>query len=245
MYLVVAEHLRKEYNGSAEKVAALNGISVSIEQGEFVAVMGPSGSGKSTLLSVLGGLNHPTAGKVVVDEIDLYSLSAEWLADFRREYLGFVFQSCQLIPYLTVAENVMLPLAVTQYSNVQQLEMAKAILNKVGLEKKARRLPDELSGGEQERVAIARALVNQPPIVLADEPTGNLDSATSEEIMRLFQSLNADGQTIVIVTHNPENVKYVQRCINLRDGKLTVARSEQETPALGRGASSLGRFGGL
>lgn len=220
MSLIVAEHLHKEYDGSAEKVAALNGISVDIEQGEFVAVMGPSGSGKSTLLSVLGGLNHPTDGRIVVDKIDIYSLSAERRADFRREYLGFVFQSFQLIPYLTVVENVMLPLAVSQYSNSQQMDMATAILERVGLEKKLKRLTDELSGGEQERVAIARALVNQPPVVLADEPTGNLDTATSEDVMKLFQSLNAEGLTIIMVTHNPENLRYTKRCIHLKDGQL-------------------------
>jgi len=225
--LIIAEHLRKEHNGSAEKVTALGDMSVEIEEGEFVAVMGPSGSGKSTLLSVLGGLNHPTAGKVVVDEIDIYALPPERLADFRREYLGFVFQSFQLIPYLTVLENVMLPLAVTECSNAQQVEMATAMLNKVKLEKKSNRLPDELSGGEQERVAIARALVNQPPIVLADEPTGNLDTATSEEIMQLFQDLNKDGQTIIMVTHNPENVKYVHRCIRLRDGRADFEQQGQ------------------
>lgn len=238
MNLIVAEHLRKEYNGSAEKVSALNGISVSIEQGEFVAVMGPSGSGKSTLLSVVGGLNRPTSGRVVVDEIDIYSLSTERLADFRREYLGFVFQSFQLIPYLTVVENVMLPLAVSQYSNRQQMDMATAILKKVGLDKKARRLPDELSGGEQERVAIARALVNQPPIVLADEPTGNLDTATSEEVMKLLQSLNAEGQTIIMVTHNPENLRYAKRCIHLKDGRI---RDQIRPPAEERNMSSISR----
>jgi len=230
MSLIVAEHLCKEYNGSAEKVAALNGMSVEIDQGEFIAVMGPSGSGKSTLLSVLGGLNHPTAGKVLVDEIDIYSLSTERLADFRREYLGFVFQSFQLIPYLTVVENVMLPLAVSQHSNRQQMDMATVILNRVGLEKKLKRLPDELSGGEQERVAIARALVNQPPIILADEPTGNLDSFTSAGIMQLLQTLNREGHTVVIVTHNPVNVSYSNRCIELRDGKLAHSELEQAPP---------------
>jgi putative ABC transport system ATP-binding protein len=224
MSLILAEKLRKEYGSGADNVAALNDITINIEQGEFVAVMGPSGSGKSTLLSVLGGLNHPTAGKVVVDEIDLYSLSSDRRADFRREYLGFVFQSFQLIPYLTVVENVMVPLAVTQYSNAQQTDMATAILNKVGLEKKFKRLPDELSGGEQERVAIARALINQPPIVLADEPTGNLDTTTSEEIMMLFETLNAEGQTIIMVTHNPENTKHAHRCIHLVDGRVRAEK---------------------
>jgi putative ABC transport system ATP-binding protein len=182
--------------------------------------MGPSGSGKSTLLSMLGGLSHPNEGGIFVDEIDIYSLPAEQLADFRREYVGFVFQSFHLIPYLTVAENTMLPLTVTGYSSTDQKSMAGAILERVGLTSKTNRLPDELSGGEQQRVAIARALINQPPMILADEPTGNLDTATSEEIMRLFQSLHSEGQTIIMVTHNQENVKYVQRCVNLRDGRI-------------------------
>lgn len=221
MSLISAERLHKEYNGSAEPVAALQEVSLEIQQGEFVAVVGPSGSGKSTLLSVIGGLNHPTAGKVVVDEIDIYSLSAERRADFRREYLGFVFQSFQLIPYLTVAQNVMLPLAVTEYSSVQQMDLVMGILNRVGLKKKSSRLPDELSGGEQERVAIARALVNQPPIIMADEPTGNLDSTTGEEIMNLLLGLNETGHTIIMVTHNPENVCYAQRTIQMRDGMVS------------------------
>jgi putative ABC transport system ATP-binding protein len=148
--------------------------------------MGPSGSGKSTLLTILGGLNHPTEGELVVDEISIYRLSLEKLADFRREYLGFIFQSFQLIPYLTVIENVMLPLSITERSNREQVEMAETILEKMGLKGKAKRLPDQLSGGEQERVAIARALVNSPPILMADEPTGNLDSKTGKEIIKAF-----------------------------------------------------------
>ncbi len=221
MALIEVEKLVKSYDGSSEIVKAVNGVSLNIDGGEFVAVVGPSGSGKSTLLSILGGLNCPTEGNVTVDDIDLYSLSVEQLADFRREYVGFVFQSFQLIPYLTVVENVMLPLAVTDHKNAKQTEMALGMLEQVGLTGKARRLPDELSGGEQERVAIARALVNEPPIILADEPTGNLDSATGEEVMELFQRLNELDKTIVMVTHNAENVKYANRCIRLRDGKVT------------------------
>lgn len=156
-----------------------------------MAIMGPSGSGKSTLL-----------------------------ADLRREYLGFVFQSFQLISCLTIIENVMLPLAVSSLSRAEKRKMATEIIDTVGLRSRALRLPGELSGGEQQRVAIARALVNQPPIVLADEPTGNLDSATSQEIMGLLASLNAEGHTIVLATHNPENLKYVHRCIRLRDGRV-------------------------
>jgi putative ABC transport system ATP-binding protein len=182
--------------------------------------MGPSGSGKSTLLTILGGLNHPTKGDVIVDEIPIYRLSLEKLADFRREYLGFIFQSFQLIPYLTVMENVMLPLSITQRTNREQVKMAKEILEKIGLAGKAKRLPDQLSGGEQERVAIARALVNSPPILMADEPTGNLDSKTGKEIMDLFKSLNQEGQTIVMVTHNPENTSYSTRTISLKDGRV-------------------------
>lgn len=218
--LIQIERLVKTYNGSSEVVKAVNGVSLSIDDGELVAIVGPSGSGKSTLLSILGGLNRPTDGKVIVDEIDLYSLSVEQLTDFRREYVGFVFQSFQLIPYLTVIENVMLPLAVTAHSNGKQAEMALSMLDHVGLSGKACRLPDELSGGEQERVAIARALVNEPPIILADEPTGDLDSVTGEEVMKLFQQLNELGKTIVMVTHNLGNVKYAGRCIRLRDGTV-------------------------
>ena len=229
MSLLGVENVVKTYVSGTDKIHALDGISLEIEQGEFVSVMGPSGSGKSTLLAVLGGLSHPSQGRVVADDIDIYSLSVEQLADFRREYLGFVFQSYQLIPYLTVVENVMVPLVVTGYPSKKQLEMAMTILERVGMKDKARRLPDEVSGGEQERAAIARALVNEPPIILADEPTGNLDTATGEEIMKLFQSLNADGQTIIMVTHNPENMKYVQRCIRLKDGKPEMEKPKYES----------------
>ena len=218
--LIEIKNLSKIYESGEERVTALGGVSLTIERGEFISVMGPSGSGKSTLLSVLGGLNHPTEGEVVVDEIPIYKLPLEKLADFRREYLGFIFQSFQLIPYLTVIENVMLPLAITEKSNQEQLNLAEEILEKMGLEGKRKRLPDQLSGGEQERVAIARALVNSPPILLADEPTGNLDSKTGREIMGLFKSLNEEGQSIVMVTHNPESIAFSSRTVHLRDGKV-------------------------
>lgn len=231
MSFLEVQNIKKIYKAGHEHVSALNGITSDVTQGEFIAVTGPSGSGKSTLLSILGGLNHPTEGKLIADGIDVYGLPAEQRANFRREYLGFVFQSFQLIPYLTVNENVSLPLTVSSYSNREQKEMALGILEKLGLAHKSRRLPDELSGGEQQRVAIARALINQPPVLLADEPTGNLDSVTSEEIMRLFQAINGEGTTIIMVTHNPENVKYAQRCINLRDGRVTSEISNQEAAA--------------
>jgi putative ABC transport system ATP-binding protein len=220
MSLIELKRLSKIYESGEERVTALGEVSLNIERGEFISVMGPSGSGKSTLLTILGGLNHPTEGEVVVDEIPIYKLPLEKLADFRREYLGFIFQSFQLIPYLTVIENVMLPLAITEKSNQEQLNRAEEILEKIGLKEKRKRLPDQLSGGEQERVAIARALVNSPPILLADEPTGNLDSKTGREIMELFKSLNDEGQSIVMVTHNPESMAFSSRTIHLRDGKV-------------------------
>ncbi len=229
MSLIHVHNLTKTYHSGEETVFAVNNLSLKINIGEFVAIVGPSGSGKSTLLSILGGLTHPTDGKVMIDEIDIYSLTIEQQADFRKEYIGFVFQSFHLIPYLNVIENVMIPLTVTGYTRAEKLEMAMTMLEKVGLESKARRLPDELSGGEQERVAIARALVNHPPIILADEPTGNLDTNTSKEVMAVFQQLNEEGQTIIMVTHNPENLSYAQDCITLRDGKIFRSLTQHES----------------
>jgi len=220
MSLIEINKLSKSYQSGEECVLALVDVHLNIEKGEFISVMGPSGSGKSTLLTILGGLNHPTQGEVMVDEIPIYKLRLEKLADFRREYLGFIFQSFQLIPYLTVIENVMLPLSITGRSNREQVQMAEGILQRMGLKGKEKRLPDQLSGGEQERVAIGRALVNSPPILLADEPTGNLDSKTGKEIMDLFKSLNEEGQTVIMVTHNPESAVFSSRTIQLLDGKI-------------------------
>lgn len=236
MSLIKIKNLDKAYESGEERVMALRDVSLTIERGEFISVMGPSGSGKSTLLTILGGLNHPTKGEVVVDDIPIYKLSLEKLADFRREYLGFIFQSFQLIPYLNVIENVMLPLSITERNNREQVKMAEEILERIGLRGKERRLPDQLSGGEQERVAIARALVNSPPILMADEPTGNLDSKTGKEIMDLFKSLNGEGQTIVMVTHNPENTAYSTRTLFLKDGRVDGNRalSSQAYPLLDR-----------
>jgi putative ABC transport system ATP-binding protein len=167
---------------------------------------------------VLGGMNHPTAGDVEMAGVELYKLSGEQLADFRAANLGFVFQSFHLIPYLTAIENVMLPLAIVKMSNSAQKAAAQQALERVGLGAKLDRLPNQLSGGEQERVAIARAIVNKPHILLADEPTGNLDSKTSQEVMTLFRELNDAGQTVVMVTHNPDNGRYADRTIVLKDG---------------------------
>jgi putative ABC transport system ATP-binding protein len=220
MSLIELKEISKYYQSEGERVAALQGMDLSIEEGEFIAVMGPSGSGKSTLLNILGGLSHPSAGDLLVDGIDIYQLKGEKLADYRREYIGFVFQSFQLIPYLTILENIMLPLAIVPSRNGDQGSMAAGVLQKVGLAEKGRRLPNQLSGGEQERVAIARALVNNPPIILADEPTGNLDSTKGKEIMELLRDLNYEGQTIIMVTHNPENTRYAHRIVHVKDGQV-------------------------
>lgn len=223
MSLINIESLTKHYVSGDETVEALRGVNIAIEAGEFITIMGQSGSGKSTLLSVLGGMNHPTAGEVQMAGVSIYRLPGEKLADFRAENLGFVFQSFHLIPYLTAVENVMLPLAIVKMKTAVKRERAAAALARVGLGGKLERLPNQLSGGEQERVAIARAIVNDPHILLADEPTGNLDSATSDEVMALFRQLNGSGQTIVMVTHNPENGRYADRSITLKDGKVVTA----------------------
>ena len=220
MAFIEGENLIKQYGSGEGAVMAVRGINLNIEKGELIAVMGESGSGKSTLLSILGALNTPTSGRYRVGEKDVYCLSQEERADFRREFLGFVFQSFHLVSYLTVKENVMLPLAPAAMKGKEKGRLAEEALARVGLEGKANRLPNQVSGGEQERVAIARAIVNRPPILLADEPTGNLDSKTSREIMDLLQALNSDGMTIVMVTHNPENAKYAHRVLQLKDGRI-------------------------
>ncbi|HXG91960.1 MAG TPA: ABC transporter ATP-binding protein [Blastocatellia bacterium] len=222
MSFVVVEKVSKVYqsNGAASAVRVLADISIEIKEGEFVALTGPSGSGKSTLLTVVGAMNHPTKGRVVVDGIDVYGLEDERRADFRREYLGFVFQQHHLMPYLNVIENAMLPLATTDLSAREKRERAMSVLDKVSLADKALRLPNQLSGGEQGRLAIARALVNEPPLILADEPTGALDTKTGREVMEVFLKLNAQGQTVFMVTHNPENAALAHRIIHIVDGRV-------------------------
>lgn len=230
MSFIVLENLTKSYVTDAGSVTALSNADLQIAEGSFLGIMGPSGSGKSTLLTLLGGLAEPSSGRMLVDEIDVYDLGDEKRADFRREYIGFVFQAYNLIPYLTAIENVMLPLAVTKLSSTKQRELATDALERVGLANRVGHLPNQLSGGEQERVAIARALVNHPPLILADEPTGSLDSATSTEIMNLFCELNKQGQTIIMVTHNVEIQHYFERIVSLKDGLIesdTSAKAEQ------------------
>jgi len=217
-HLIELKGVGKDYQDGGQVVSAIREMHFCVDDGEFIAIMGQSGSGKSTLLSLLGGLNHPSRGQALVDSLDIYALSSEQRADFRSEYIGIIFQSFQLIPYLTVLENVKLPMAITGISDREQDGMAMAALEKVGLGAKSGRLPDQLSGGEQERVAIARAIVNRPPILLADEPTGSLDSATAEEIMTLLKELNREGLTVIMVTHNPEACAYADRVITVKDG---------------------------
>lgn len=225
MSYIIAEHLHKKYGRGDAMVSAVDDISFQIEEGEFVGVMGESGAGKSTLLGMMGAMNAPTSGRLVVDDIDVYSLRPEQRADFRREFLGFVFQSFHLVPYLTVIENVMLPLVVVKANKKKKRAMAQEALAKVGLGDKANRLPNQISGGESERVAIARSIANEPPVLLADEPTGNLDTKTSREIMDLLLRLNREGMTIIMVTHSPDCAGYAQRILRVADGKLEADKS--------------------
>lgn len=218
-HLIEISDLKKTYQSGDTAVDAIKQMDFFIDDEEFVTIMGQSGSGKSTLLSIMGALNHPTRGKVLVDSLDLYSLSTEQRADFRSEYIGFIFQSFQLIPYLTVLENIKLPMAVTGQKKKIKNTMALEVIERVGLGEKAHRLPDQLSGGEQERVAVARAIVNKPPIILADEPTGNLDTTTASEIMVLLQSLNSEGHTVIVVTHNSDMGAYATRSIRVQGGE--------------------------
>lgn len=217
---IVADNLTKTYGDGVTMVTAIDGINFQIKKGEFVAIMGESGAGKSTLLGMMGAMNVPTSGSLIVDDIDIYSLSQEQRTDFRREFLGFVFQSFHLVPYLTVIENIMLPLAVVKAGKKKKRAMAEAAMNQVGLSGKSHRLPNQISGGEKERVAIARSMVNEPPVLLADEPTGNLDTRTTHEIMELLHRLNDEGTTIVMVTHSSDCAGYARRIIRLSDGKL-------------------------
>ena len=200
------------------KVVALKDVGFSIAAGEFVAIMGPSGSGKSTMLNIVGGLDSPDKGDVSVDGLEIYNLPGDQIADYRREYVGFIFQQFHLVPTLTAAENVSIPLMLAGLSATEQAARVERALGWVGLEDKGDRLPHQLSGGEQQRVAIARATVNEPALVLADEPTGNLDSATGAEIMRILSELNERGTTVLLVTHDNQLADMADRTITIKDG---------------------------
>ncbi len=215
---VEARSLTKTFRDDEVDVHALRGVDLEVERGEFVAVMGPSGSGKSTLLHLLGGLDSPTSGEVVVGGRPLAALSRTQLAAVRRNEIGFVFQLYNLIPSLTVGENVSLPAIAAGQPTRSYSERLDEVLGLVGLSDKHDRFPSQLSGGEQQRVAVARALIREPAVVLADEPTGNLDSRTGEELLDLFTRCNANGQTIVLVTHDPKVASAAQRVLFMRDG---------------------------
>ncbi len=214
--LIVVCELTKEYNG---KTRALDGVSFEIGAGEWVAVMGPSGSGKTTLLNIIGCLDRPTRGQVVIDGQDISRLSPRDLTHFRREKVGLIFQQFHLIPYLTALENVML--AQYFHSMADEAE-AREALERVGLGDRLHHLPSQLSGGEQQRVCIARALINQPRIILADEPTGNLDKANEDVVLSLFQELHAEGHTVLLVTHDPHLGQLADRLIQLDHGRIVA-----------------------
>lgn len=202
----------------AQKVYALKDISLNIYKNDYVALMGPSGSGKSTLMNLLGCLDTPTTGSYLLNHEDVSDMTDEELAEVRNQMIGFVFQTFNLLPRLSSLENVALPLIYAGVSKKQRLERAREVLEQVGLGNRAEHSPNELSGGQRQRVAIARALVNRPAIILADEPTGNLDTKTSIEIMSIFERLHDDGNTIIVVTHEPDIAEHAHRIIRLRDG---------------------------
>ncbi|MEL1265576.1 ABC transporter ATP-binding protein [Pseudoxanthomonas putridarboris] len=227
--------LSKVYSpGSEAEVVALKGVDMRVGRGDFVAIMGPSGSGKSTLMNLIGCLDTPSTGSYLCDGIDVSTLDAEELAILRREKIGFVFQGFNLLPRMSALENVAMPLGYAQVPVPERAARAQEALAAVGLAERAGHKPSELSGGQQQRVAIARALINKPPILLADEPTGALDSKTGEEILSLFKRLRDDDHTVILITHDPEVAAHADRILVMRDGEL------HEEPGSGRRDSGFG-----
>jgi len=214
------EAVRKIYRSGAGAVRALDGVDLQIREGEYVAIMGPSGSGKSTMMNLLGCLDTPTEGRYLLDGSDVRALDDDRLSEIRNRKIGFVFQSFNLLPRLDALENVALPLLYAGVGKAARLQRAADALRQVGLADRATHRPDEMSGGQRQRVAVARALVNHPSIILADEPTGNLDTATSEEVMKLFDAIHRKGNTIILVTHEEDVARHACRIIRLRDGKI-------------------------
>ncbi len=221
MTVLQTRDLKKYYGSGENQVRALDGVNLSVEQGEFVAIVGTSGSGKSTLLHMLGGLDRPTGGTVTVEGKDIFSLKDEALTIFRRRKIGFVFQSYNLVPVLSVWENVVLPIQLD--GKKPDESYIKQVISSLGLEKKLKNLPNQLSGGQQQRVAIARALATKPAILLADEPTGNLDSKTSQDVLGLMKVMGQKfGQTMVMITHNEEIAQMADRIVRIEDGHIVT-----------------------
>jgi putative ABC transport system ATP-binding protein len=229
--VILTEHLTKNYVLTSNVVHALRGINLKIMPGEFVAIMGPSGSGKSTFMNLIGCLDHPTKGTYKLDDQDVTTLRKERLADLRNEKLGFIFQGFNLLSRMNALDNVMLPMIYAGVPSRDRRERALAALEAVGLTDRAHHRPNELSGGQQQRVAIARSLVNAPSLILADEPTGNLDSRTSVEIMAVLQRLNRSGATIVLVTHEPHIASYCNRRVAFKDGLVVSDRRGEPASA--------------
>lgn len=218
--IIDIKHLRKTYHMGTQTVHALKDVSLSINKNEYVALMGPSGSGKSTLMNLLGCLDTPSEGQYILNDQDVSILSDAELAMIRNKEIGFVFQTFNLLPRLSALENVALPLVYAGVSKADRLKKANEVLEAVGLADRVNHKPNELSGGQRQRVAIARALVNDPAIILADEPTGNLDTKTSIEIMALFEKIHDSGNTVILVTHEPDIAEHAHRVVRLRDGLL-------------------------
>jgi putative ABC transport system ATP-binding protein len=223
------EQIRKSYFMGKQELRVLKGIDLDIRKNEYVALMGPSGSGKSTLMNILGCLDSPTAGKYILNGHDVSKMADDNLADIRNKEIGFVFQQFNLLPRLTALENVALPLVYAGTSRKQRTEMAMDVIQKVGLEDRKDHKPNELSGGQCQRVAIARALVNNPSLILADEPTGNLDSTTSNEIMEIFGKIQQAGNTVILVTHEEDIANHARRIVRLRDGLIESDRMKSES----------------
>ena len=222
------EEVSKSYQHRGQVVKALDGATLHIPKGDFVSVVGPSGSGKSTLLLMLGGMLSPSAGRVFLEEQSIYDLSSDRRARLRKESIGFVFQTFNLVPYLTALENVQVPLFLVGMDDTSQEQKAMALLERVGLGDRLDHKPTELSVGQQQRVALARMLANDPAVILADEPTGNLDPETADQVIRFFEEFNDEGRTIVMVTHNPKAAERARRTLKLGDGKLVSAGDGQQ-----------------
>jgi putative ABC transport system ATP-binding protein len=233
MALIELRDIRRIYRMGTQEVRALDGITLDIHQGDYASIIGPSGSGKSTLMHLLGCLDIPTSGTITIDGIDASRASATKLSRIRNEKIGFVFQTFNLLPKLSVQENVELPLVYAGLGSSERRRKAQMALEAVGLADRMKHRPNELSGGQNQRVAIARALVNDPKLLLADEPTGALDSATGEQIMRLFRELSSRGNTVLIVTHDPDIANETNRRIHIRDGRI---HSDETGPPAGVGA---------